>query len=84
MHVLPPPIPEGVVDTRLGFRSGSALSDAGHPDRQDKQSRPKNNARANNCSTDTGHLLGLADLQTSAVLKRGDAATEIIQIYPGE
>ena len=78
MHVLPPPIPEGVV-TPAWALGPEVLYPTPVIPIDKKAVEVEEQRQGERLLNDTQHLLGLADLQTSAVLVRGDAATEIIK-----
>ena len=78
MHVLPPPIPEGVVTPAWALGPEVLYPTPVAP--IDKKAVEAEEERQGKRLLDqTADLLGLANLRTDTVLARGDAATEIIK-----
>ena len=78
MHVLPPPFPEGVV-TPAWALGPEVLYPTPVTPIDKKAVEAEEQRQAERLLGETQQLLVLANLQTSTVLVRGDAATEIIQ-----
>ena len=78
MHVLPPPFPEGAV-TPAWALGPEVLYPTPVTPIDKKAVEAEEQRQAERLLGETQQLLVLANLQTSTVLVRGDAATEIIQ-----
>lgn len=78
MHVLPPPIPEGIV-TPAWALGPEVLYPTPVTPVDKKAVEAEEQRQGERLLDETRHLLSLADLQTGSVLVRGDAATEIIK-----
>jgi nucleotide-binding universal stress UspA family protein len=78
MHVLPPPIPEGFL-TPAWALGPEVLYPTPITPIDKKAVEADEQRQGERLLNDTVHLLNLANLQTSTVLVRGDAATEIIK-----
>jgi nucleotide-binding universal stress UspA family protein len=78
MHVLPPPIPEGVVAPAWAL-GPEVLYPTQVTPIDKKAVEAEEQRQGERLLEETRHLLSLADLQTKVELARGDAATEIIK-----
>jgi nucleotide-binding universal stress UspA family protein len=78
MHVLPPPIPDGIVTPAWALGPEVLYPTPVTP--IDKQAvEAEEQRQGERLLKETENLLSRADLQTSSILVRGDAATEIIK-----
>jgi nucleotide-binding universal stress UspA family protein len=78
MHVLPPPFPDGAI-TPAWALGPEVLYPTPYTPIDKKAVEAEEERQAERLLNETQQLLSLANLQTSTVLVRGDAATEIIQ-----